>query len=1031
MKKFSIFILAILSICFHIEAATPYKPFIIKVKDSVTGKGIPLVEVKTENKISHYTDINGEVAFYEPGLMNTEVYFHVKSTDYDRDADWFGYRGKSFNTIENGYGEISVNLIETGKSSYWNLNEGTGTTAQDWIHGNTATLVNGVTWLNGGGVTQTASDDAIRFDGSNDYMKLPRLVQDDFSIAFYIKTTQYGSSGTQWFNGKGIIDAEVGGVTNDFGISLVNSKICFGVGNPDRSIFSTSTINDGQWHFIVATRNGNNGEIALYVDSFKEASTFGNTNDLNAPAELHVGKILAGGNYFAGTLDEIAIFEKTLSPQEVYTMYNQAFIPASRTIEPFVIKIKDSETNRGVPLVSLKMDSGLEYITDSNGVVAIYEPDLMNRNLSFEVFSHGYKTPDQGGFTCDVTPNGISEFSIERINAAERMYRITGQGIYHHSTLAGLDVPLLKPNLNSKVVGQDTVAMTEYKGKYHWLWGDTSRAAYPLGNFQTSGATSKMPESGGLPSDEGVDLTYYVNNDGFSKQMFPRNDANLVWMNTMCTVDDSPNENLIASYSAMRSDSPDENGFAVFNDQIQEWETLVIYKDYHNIQPHGHGYRHTDGYIYVSQNFPTIRFRATYNGAKNPLYYEGFTCLQQGTKFNGSSSLIDRDNQGKIIWAWKRNTSTLGDDKWNELINAGLVTKDEEWNRFYDIQTGKHVYNAGGAVSYNTFRNCWTMIFQQSWGTSFAGETWYAEAPSPEGPWNSAIKIISHDNYTFYNPQSHPELSKDNQRYLYLEGTYVTTYSGNPNPTPRYDYNQVMYRLDLDSPKIKTYYSKTRKGSIYREWWDNVNGLNVSDLTNNPNFPQNPSGTSKLLTFEEPRDFKENFGSRIQGYIYPPQTGYYTFWIAGDDSCQLWLSTDGTPENKRMIANTPAWTDFRKWDAFPSNQKSISIHLNAQNKYYIEALHKEDVLGDHLSVAWQGPGFTREIIDGKYLSPWPNGTYGDFTYDKNINTMDLNNLTNLWLEEDCTLTAEYDINGDCHINFYEISAIANNWLKNN
>jgi hypothetical protein len=64
------------------------------------------------------------------------------------------------------------------------------------------------------------------------------------------------------------------------------------------------------------------------------------------------------------------------------------------------------------------------------------------------------------------------------------------------------------------------------------------------------------------------------------------------------------------------------------------------------------------------------------------------------------------------------------------------------------------------------------------------------------------VKILSHDNYTFYNPRIHPEFAAANAPILIFEGTYATTFAGNPEPTPRYDYNQIMYRLDLDDPAL-------------------------------------------------------------------------------------------------------------------------------------------------------------------------------------------------------------------------------------
>ena len=44
--------------------------FDIQVVDDATGRGVPLVELRTVNDISYYTDSAGHIAFHEPGLMN-------------------------------------------------------------------------------------------------------------------------------------------------------------------------------------------------------------------------------------------------------------------------------------------------------------------------------------------------------------------------------------------------------------------------------------------------------------------------------------------------------------------------------------------------------------------------------------------------------------------------------------------------------------------------------------------------------------------------------------------------------------------------------------------------------------------------------------------------------------------------------------------------------------------------------------------------------------------------------------------------
>jgi len=120
-----------------------------------------------------------------------------------------------------------------------------------------------------------------------------------------------------------------------------------------------------------------------------------------------------------------------------------------------------------------------------------------------------------------------------------------------------------------------------------------------------------------------------------------------------------------------------------------------------------------------------------------------------------------------------------------------------------DVETGRTVIAHGGSVYWNHYRKRWVMIAVESYGTSsMLGEIWFAEADAPLGPWTYARKIVSHDRYSFYNPKQHPMFDKDGGRVIFFEGTYTTTFSGNPNPTPRYDYNQLMYQLDLSDRRL-------------------------------------------------------------------------------------------------------------------------------------------------------------------------------------------------------------------------------------
>ena len=85
---------------------------------------------------------------------------------------------------------------------------------------------------------------------------------------------------------------------------------------------------------------------------------------------------------------------------------------------------------------------------------------------------------------------------------------------------------------------------------------------------------------------------------------------------------------------------------------------------------------------------------------------------------------------------------------------------------------------------------------------SYLGEVWYAESDHLEGPWMNARKVVTHDKYTFYNPAHHPFFDQQGGRLIYFQGTYATTFSAAKSPTPRYNYNQIMYRLDLSHPRM-------------------------------------------------------------------------------------------------------------------------------------------------------------------------------------------------------------------------------------
>ncbi len=182
--------------------------------------------------------------------------------------------------------------------------------------------------------------------------------------------------------------------------------------------------------------------------------------------------------------------------------------------------------------------------------------------------------------------------------------------------------------------------------------------------------------------------------------------------------------------------------------------------------------------------------------------------------------------------------------------------------------------------------------------------------------------------------------------------------------------NPANYTINGFTPTRATLYG-TFSGAILREVFTGISGGSVSALTSATNYPNNPAFTNWVTGyFESPRGVSDNYGQRMHGYIVPPVTGMYTFWITADDTGALYLSTDDDPTNQALIAYTSSATGWRNWTS-QSSQKSAAILLQAGKRYYICALEKEGTGDDYVSVRWLRPdGADEGPIPATYLLPY-------------------------------------------------------------
>ncbi|MDB5294270.1 MAG: hypothetical protein JWO31_253 [Phycisphaerales bacterium] len=493
---------------------------------------------------------------------------------------------------------------------------------------------------------------------------------------------------------------------------------------------------------------------------------------------------------------------------------------------PFAIQVVDDATGRGVPLIELATVSNVRLVTDSAGRAAVDDPALLNRPVFFSITGHGYEFPADGfgmrGRALDVRPGGSATLKVKRLNVAERVYRITGEGLYADTVRLGLKPPLAEPLLNAEVVGQDSAQAAVYRGRVYWFWGDTLRQRYPLGHFGTAGATSDLPGRGGLAPDVGVDLHYFAGPDGFSRPMFARDEATLFWFEGAFVVRDAAGrEHLLGTVSRMKSLGERLGRRLVeFDDDKQAFRTLrEVPGDAPAALPHGHAFVADVGgkpFVHFADPLPDVRVPATYETAIDPTRYEAFTCVVPtapalagppagaGGSAGPADRPVTRDADGRARWAWRLGGTPVPREEFDRLVGGKVLAQADHPLPSSDAASGRPVRLHAGSVNWNAYRKRWVMIANEIGGQpSNLGEVYYLEAGTPEGPWRRAVKVVTHDRYSFYNPLHHAFLDQDGGRTIYFEGTYTADFSRVGDKTPRYDYNQVMYRLDLTDERLK------------------------------------------------------------------------------------------------------------------------------------------------------------------------------------------------------------------------------------
>lgn len=484
---------------------------------------------------------------------------------------------------------------------------------------------------------------------------------------------------------------------------------------------------------------------------------------------------------------------------------------------PFEIQVVDADTGRGVPLVELETVHNVRYITDNAGRIAYDEPARAGETIFFSIHAHGYEVPRDGfgiaGTRLTIEAGGRAEVKLKRGNIAERLYRMTGQDLYRDSVLLGHDVPLRTPFGAGKVAGQDSTLAVPYRGKIYWFWGDTNRLSYPLGLFRTAGATTPPPGPDLNPS-VAIEYDYFTGDDGFVRRMVEVKDSKgVVWIDGVATVPDAAEngrERLVARFSRREGLAKAlEQGMVVYNDDRELFEvrtTIPLSEEWRFLRDHPTPIT-VDGEEFLSSGnpFPVTRVKRSLEAVLDPAAYRSWSCAVEG-ETTPSKLVPRRKPDGTLDWQWQDGPPlTVRDEaRW---IEGRAIRPDEAYFLPEDMsRPGRRISPHTGTVQWNPHRQRWVLVVveltMEKESPSMLGELYYSEAIEAHGPYRKAVKILSHDKQTFYNPVHHPFFDEGNGRTIYFEGTYCNTFTNSP-ATQRYNYNQMLYRLDLDDERLK------------------------------------------------------------------------------------------------------------------------------------------------------------------------------------------------------------------------------------
>jgi len=268
--------------------------------------------VYEDTNVSYSVTAEGKYLTYQWKKDGVDLTGETNATLNITDANATLHDGNYSVVVSNDFGSVESDLTEVlvkdgilnGLVGWWKFDETSGTVAYDSSgNGNDGNLMNGPAWTTGkiGG--------ALSFDGVNDYVNLGFVLPMTYTkVAWVIKTgtsrgniLSYNMSHSFWVDSSGYL-----AVQHYYSGSV---KIADGVHFP---------LN--QWMQVGSTYNADTKTISLFKNG-SLVSTSNNIQELSANVRAYVGTYNSS-NFWTGLIDDVRIYDRALSAEEVQALYN-------------------------------------------------------------------------------------------------------------------------------------------------------------------------------------------------------------------------------------------------------------------------------------------------------------------------------------------------------------------------------------------------------------------------------------------------------------------------------------------------------------------------------------------------------------------------------------------------------------------------------------------------------------------------------------------------------------------------------------